>query len=254
MRPRESIIITQPIILFDFDGTVTVGDGPVLAYARQAAAALENNPTNPRGRSAFLETVTNGLTHLALIDPPVLDGYDLVRGIALRHGLDDALLSRAYLASREALGTPQAPVSAPAGLAETLAELRMLGVHLVLGTNAPDIRVTETLTELGLAGLFDQIVTSVGKPAGMAALLDSLGVSPHGDAPVLSVGDVWANDLEPVQSRGHSTALVGSLGVASPSTAKPTYQADTLTQLLPHLTTWARQQRASDNSHHEGIS
>jgi len=31
--------VPRPVLIFDFDGTVALGDGPVLAYAASVAAA-----------------------------------------------------------------------------------------------------------------------------------------------------------------------------------------------------------------------
>ena len=44
------------VIIFDFDGTITVGDGPVLAYAEQVAARVA-----PVLVESFRATVAAGL-------------------------------------------------------------------------------------------------------------------------------------------------------------------------------------------------
>lgn len=209
----------RTILLFDFDGTIALGDGPVLAYAQQVAAALGN----PAG---FVDGIR---TALAAGDPDALDGYDSVRRAAEAAGADAAQLSRAYLASRAQLGTPEAPITAPAGLAAFLAGAN--AAERILVTNAPDIRIAEALDELGLGGLFDRIVTSARKPAGLEAVLEEFAP----DARVLSIGDIWHNDLAPAQRRGHATALVGEFD--NPD-ATPTFRAATLTALLPQLQEW----------------
>jgi FMN phosphatase YigB (HAD superfamily) len=140
------------------------------------------------------------------------------------------VLSAAYLASRAQLGTADAPVSVPDGLA---AFLRAAAPHAerILVTNAPSVRIAEALDGLGLSGLFDRIVTDARKPAGLDAVLDGLPA----DARVLSVGDMWRNDLAPAHARGHATALIG--GFTDPS-ATPTYRAADFATLAPRLDAW----------------
>jgi FMN phosphatase YigB (HAD superfamily) len=230
---------TATVLLLDFDGTVAVGHGPVHAYARAAAASLA--PTAAArfrdeaeaaieawGTGAGDATTTDGLLPL--------DGYDLVRVLAERHGVGPHALSAAYLASRHALGTADAPVTAPDGLLDLLTAVRAHAT-IVLATNAPRIRLVETLTDLGVAPLLDRILTEVGKPAGMPRLLDAVGATPQGPARVLSVGDVWVNDLAPVAARGHATALVSRI---PPPQARPTFLGPDLPSLYPDLHDWVR--------------
>jgi len=227
---------SDTLLLLDFDGTVAVGHGPVHAYARAAASSLA-----PEAAAAFraeataaIESVSGAGSSDGLLP---LDGYDLVRVLAERHGVGPLALSAAYLASRHALGTDDAPVAAPPGLAAVLAELRTEAT-VVLATNAPGIRLAPTLAALGLAGLLDAVLTEVGKPAGMAAVLDRFGVEgPDGPVRVLSVGDVWANDLAPVAARGHATALISR---RPPPEARPTWTVPELPELYPALRDWVR--------------
>ncbi len=208
----------RPVLIFDFDGTVAVGDGPLLAYARAVAV-------HTASADDFVAAV---VAHLAAPADDVIDGYDAVRRLALDAGVDDDALASAYTASRTRLAGPDAPVSTPTGLAAFLAEV---DAERLLVTNAPATRLDEALTAMGLAGLFDRVVTDAAKPAGLEALLDRI----EPGAAVLTVGDVWRNDLAPAHSRGFDTALVG--GYADPAAA-PTFRADTLDELLPALAAW----------------
>lgn len=224
----------ERVLVFDFDGTVSLGHGPIRSYARCIAASL---PTTEA--ASFLSRFDD-----ALSAPPAplngawpIDGYDLVRLIAEQYDVTGAARSSAYLASRQELATTAAPITSPAGLADFLAEARSSS-YLVLATNAPEIRLAEALDSLGLAGAFDVVHTSVGKPAGFGPLLDSLlATLPVGatSAGLTSVGDVWENDLEPAHRRGASTALVGT---RLPPTATPTYRAEHLHELYPALRAW----------------
>jgi FMN phosphatase YigB (HAD superfamily) len=240
---------SDTLLLLDFDGTVAVGHGPVHAYARAAAASLA-----PAAADAFRVEAAAAIEAAGEWgDGPAasgarapLDGYDLVRVLAEKHGVGPLALSAAYLASRHALGTDQAPVRAPAGLAAVLAELRTEAT-VVLATNAPDIRLTPTLAALGLSGLLDVVLTEVGKPAGMTDALDRLGVAgPDGPVRVLSVGDVWANDLAPVAARGHATALISR---RPPPEARPTWTVPELPELYPALRNWVRGGGRTDPLH-----
>lgn len=212
-----------PLIIFDFDGTVALGDGPVRAYAREAARAASDP-------EAFLAQVESGLRPAASTAEQPLDAYDVIRIVADEAGLSADALSRAYLDSRALLGTEAAPVAAPIGLAELAVRLP---AECILVTNAPAVRIAETLATLGLDDAFSRIVTDARKPDGLARLLDEPAVSGRR---VLAVGDIWRNDLAPAHARGLDTALVGEF--VDPA-ATPTFRAPTLAELLPRLETWA---------------
>jgi FMN phosphatase YigB (HAD superfamily) len=234
-REQVSVIGHERVVVFDFDGTVSLGHGPVRSYARIIAGSLRADQCSEflAGFEAELASPRLGVDSTAPID-----GYDLVRLLAEGYDVPADVRSRAYLASRLELATAAAPVIAPTGLARFLADARSQA-HLVLATNAPSIRIEEALIALGLTGAFDAVHTSVGKPAGFAPLLDDLIASlPAGTAAaagLLSIGDVWANDLEPAHARGATTALVGG---PSPAGATPTFRATHLSELYPALQGW----------------
>jgi FMN phosphatase YigB (HAD superfamily) len=228
-------IVHERVVVFDFDGTISLGHGPVRSYARMVAGSL---PTEQcvefLGR--FETEVASPRSSAGAATP--IDGYDLVRLLAEGYDVPSSVQSRAYLSSRFELATAAAPVIAPTGLGRFLAEARPKA-HLVLATNAPGIRIEEALAALGLAGAFDTVHTSVGKPAGFGPLLDELlALLPTGTdaaAGLLSIGDVWANDLAPAHDRGATTALVGGAG---PADATPTFRAHHLYELYPALQAW----------------
>jgi len=211
-------------LLFDFDGTVALGDGPLRAYAREVAA---------RADASVAEDLLAAI-ELAWDAPQaeLLDGYDLVRSLALARGVPAESLSAGYLASRRALGTPLAPIVAPEGLSDFLDGIAGRA-RRVLATNAPATRIPEALDALGLAGRFDLVRTSVGKPEGLAPLIAEL----LADGPVLSIGDVWHNDLEPAARLGAATALVAPAGYV-PADAAPDYRAERLPDLYDPFHAW----------------
>jgi len=212
-------------IVFDFDGTIALGDGPVRAYAREAARLADAEIA-----TAFLDALD---AEWAAPRAEALDHYDLVRLLADERGIAPELLSHGYLASRHRLATLDAPVTAPEGLPELLDEARRRGARVVLATNAPGTRIPEALGALGLEGGFDEIRTGVGKPRGLDPLLDEW--LPRG--PVLSIGDVWSNDLAPVAARGGGTILVAHDG-AQPAEARPDLLVPRLEDAYPRILGW----------------
>jgi FMN phosphatase YigB (HAD superfamily) len=242
------------VIIFDFDGTITVGDGPVLAYAEQVATRLA-----PGLADGFRAAVTAGLHGrtgtVTTLTTDAIDDYDLVRQVAVTHGADASVLSASYLASRELLATEHAVIWAPPltppsgtrtpGRDDLASWLRRLSTraYLVLATNAPATGLDRALAVLGVTDAFDEVRTSVGKPAGMHALADEMLAR----GPVLSVGDVWHNDLEPVWARGGATALLTRGRVGD---ARATYRADTLDGLVPGITAWADATAEPHQLHH----
>lgn len=211
IQPRTAVIL-------DFDGTVALGDGPLRAYAR----AVER-----LGGVDGIEAVLDALPAEAL------DAYDAVRIAAEETGVGADVLSQAYLASRVVLATDEAPIHAPVGLADFLAEAGRDGALRLLVTNAPDIRIAEAVEALGIAGELDRIVTDARKPGGLDGVLDELAAA--GIERVLSVGDIWHNDLAPAHRRGLATALVGDHADVQ---AVPDFRGATFGDLIPALREW----------------
>jgi phosphoglycolate phosphatase-like HAD superfamily hydrolase len=220
-RPQGDRV--TPSIILDFDGTIAVGPGPVLAYARLLA---------PDARPGFLDRVTAALAAHEAGSPEHRDGYDVVGSLARADHVPADALADAYLASRALLGTPQAPVSTLPDLPAFLADLRR-HARVVLATNAPQVGIDRVLAQWGATTSFDAQHFTVGKPAGLVPVLrDALA-----DGPVLAVGDVLALDLAPALDLGADTALVGP--TAATTTATVTMRAATLADLRTDLQTWA---------------
>lgn len=199
----------------------------MLAYAQRVAAA----PHGPGSR--FLQAVTAELReaeNAGQFPDDILDGYDLVRRRAEQAGVDDRHVADAYVASRAVLGSDDAAIEAPEGLGAVLDELSA-HARIVLVTNAPDTSLDAALDALGLRGRFDETHPSAGKPDGLFDLAEQWLAAGR----LLSVGDIWVNDLEPVHRLGGDTALVGT----RPGDAHPTFHANTLPGLYPDLRRWA---------------
>lgn len=214
----------HPTVVLDFDGTIALGHGPVLAYARHVARSASD--------PGLLQEVERALQRLDAGSDRYRDAYDAVRQVATSRGVPDELHAGAYLASREELGTAAAPVHAPVGLSRFLAQLASRA-GLVLATNAPETGIGRVLTQLGAADHLAERHFSIGKPDGLVAI-----VTRHLDnGPVLAVGDIWAYDLAPAAQVGADTALVGPTA-HSPALA-PTMRGTTLADLYGAITSWA---------------
>jgi FMN phosphatase YigB (HAD superfamily) len=215
-------------VVWDFDGTVCLGDGPVRAYASAAGSRLA------AAAAADLQSRLAAWLAGGSADDAI-DGYALVASVATAHGLDGAGLSAAYRESRAALHDGRIDVHAPEGLAALLAS-RPADVRCALVTNAPVQGIEPVLDRIGLAGAFDVLLGDAGKPAGMPAVLERLlhrfDVLP--DA-LLSVGDIWVNDLEPAARIGGTTALIDRFGRGGGS---PDLRAASLPGLYPDLEAW----------------
>lgn len=217
------------VLLLDLDGTVCVGDGPALRYADEVAARLDGP-----GRAALREAVAAFLRGAG--DSAAQDVYQVVQEVATARGLAPQEQGRAYLASRAALLAEGLGVTAPAGLADLLGEL---DVHVVVLTNAPADGLDVLLDRLGLTGVVDEAIGDARKPDGMGPVVDRL-LAEHGiaDQPrrLLSVGDLWANDLRAPRERGCATAYIDRFDLRQgPADAR----AATFEELYGAVRAWA---------------
>ena len=230
--------MTSGVLVLDFDGTVCLGDAPVYEYA---AAVVRRLPERDRAAGderlrAALADFFAGARQPDLATAP--DGYAAVAALASELAVSDADRNAAYLESRTAVHAGEVPIFAPPGLRALLTEARE-HARVVLVTNAPEHGVASLLDILGLQGLFDGVHGDAGKPAGMTSIVDALladaGLSSTPER-LLSVGDIWANDLAPAAARGCVTALVDRHGTGD---GTPTHRAATLVELYPAITAWA---------------
>lgn len=214
----------RPTIVFDFDGTIALGNGPITAFAHEIGRA-SGDPTFAARAERELELFEAGTSDYR-------DGYDAVTSTAVADGLTAEVTEAAYAASRARLAAGEIAITPPQGLADFLATLHTRA-DLVLATNAPGEGVLTTLAEWSLADAFDATHFTVGKPAGLERVLrDALT-----RGPVLSIGDIHEFDLAPAAALGADTALVGA--TAARSTAEVTLRAATLADLYDAILAWA---------------
>ena len=212
-----------PSIVFDFDGTLAIGHGPVRAYALKVAESAG---------SEYLDTVDEALASYDAGKSSYRDGYDIVGSLAANYGINETTLQQAYADSREILGTELAPVATMTGLAEFLATLRG-SAQLVLATNAPEAGIRRVLESWGATDSFDQLHFTAAKPAGLHGIVEPLLQT----GPVLSIGDIVEFDLAPAAALGADTALVGATAASSNFSA--TMRGESLAALAAEITAWA---------------
>ena len=226
-----------PLLILDFDGTVCLGNGPVLSYADAVTDFLPGE-----ARPAFRDGVDAFLAHDPA-SPAYKDGYAAVASLA-EGRVDARQLNQAYAQSRHRLATGQVEISTPPGLADFLAGLSGRAHRMVL-TNAPLEGVGESLAALGLAGAIDAVVPDAGKPAGFTPLLPQL-LAGRPPRELMSVGDVWVNDIEPPALHGCATAFIDHF---NHRTGEANLRAPRFELLYPGINEWAADPAAFTTIH-----
>ncbi|HSI91965.1 MAG TPA: hypothetical protein VK925_00615 [Jiangellaceae bacterium] len=223
------------IMLLDLDGTACRGDEPVLEYARLVGAAL---PDRTAARlTAMLHGFLNGTDRDGVL-ADAQDGYQAVAALAAHLGSPPEMTEAAFHGSRGRLAAGELRVEAPAGLVDLLAELRPT-VRVLLVTNAPATGLEAILNRLDLIGVLDEVIANAGKPAGLPPVLERVLAdvgAEHDPWRLLSVGDIWANDLRVPRERGSATAYVDRFDRRQgPADAR----APLVEDLYDHIRRWA---------------
>ena len=233
--PENGQEFPYKLVVLDFDGTLCLGDDPVMIYAEAVDESLTENGIDSfsvreavqRGLAAGNLNVPEivlddggfpkdivGRTEMVLW--PLQDGYQLVQLLGLQAGLHVEKINTAFRVSRGKLlerGLASSDVHAPEGVASAIAELRDKA-FVVLITNSPAHDFDVWLKQLGLEESFDLVINSAKKPLGMAAAVDrALGTFETSESriplnSVVSIGDIWGNDLEYIHETGGTTILI----------------------------------------------
>lgn len=220
----------KPTIVFDFDGTLALGDGPIVAYARAIGARIGDDSFPSRADAVLAAHATGEASYR--------DGYDAVATLAAADRVPAAVVSAAYVDSRALLGTDSAVVSAPSDLPAFLHGIKNRAL-LVLATNAPGDGVSALLESWGIDDVFDEMHFRVGKPSGLVPILTEALMR----GPVLSVGDIPEFDLAPAARLGADTALVGP--AAARHDAPATMRGRTIADLYEQIAEWVTTAAAS---------
>lgn len=137
------------------------------------------------------------------------DGYAAVAALA-GAWLTAEQLSAAYRESRQQLAAGTVAIAAAPGLHGLLDSLNGR-VHRILVTNSPSTGIHESLTALGLDDTIDTVITEAQKPAGFDDLL-AMWTAHRAPNTILSVGDVWENDIRQPLDAGCATAYIDRFG------------------------------------------
>ncbi|MFD7076361.1 HAD family hydrolase [Nocardioides sp. NPDC059952] len=195
------------MLVLDLDGTVCLGDTPVLLYAERVAAFTAAPEALLEATEAFLgqrlpETAPQTLTGAQ-------DGYEAVKIMGLTAGASEEQLSAAYVSSRAAISEHPGDIRTPEGLVDLLGGI---DAHRVVLTNSPGGSGLDAILEhLGVRDVVDEVLADALKPTRMIQHLDALlGAAGAAAAPerLMSVGDIWRNDLAPAVERGCVAAYV----------------------------------------------
>lgn len=230
-------------LLFDFDGTLYVGDLPILAYARHCSEVL-----SVAGATALIDNIRFFLEGKLFGDQLVdltaaQDGYEAVEILAAAAGLTTAQVSAAYRAARMDLAASAFALDAPDGLVGLLQDLP--GVHVMVVTNADPTGVGEVLDSIEVSDFIHQVITDAGKPASMPGLIaESLQQIGAAGEPgrMMVVGDRWSTDLVDAHRLGAATALIDRF---SRGDGAPTLRAADLAGLVPGIRDWVARCRVA---------
>ena len=238
----DAMSVRELALILDFDGTLYVGDLPILAYARHVSAFLDEDGQTAfiDGLRGFLEGKRTGRSTVNLENAE--DGFHAVELLAAAAGLTPHQVHLGYEASRADVARSAFALDVPDGLVDVLTELHEVAL-IRLVTNASPTGIAEVLDVLGLAAFIDDVVTEAGKPAGMPDIVcDTLRRvgSENACDRLLAVGDRWTTDLAEVHRIGGATAYIDRYGRAD---GQPTWRATSLAELLPNISGWARRAR-----------
>jgi FMN phosphatase YigB (HAD superfamily) len=222
-----------PTLVLDFDGTLCLGDDPILLFADELSTLVEQDAAE-QVRRDLVEFLAGRLQVEGSED-----GYHALYHLGRPHGLPQEQVAAAYYASRRRMAAGEGEVHPPDGILDLLDDVRAAGVRVVLITTAPVTGATDWLDAVGIGERLDAVVADAGKPHRMGEhLRELLAQAGASDRPelLLSVGDVWANDVEPAMALGARGLHIDRFGVArTPSTAA----APTFGELYPLVRAWA---------------
>ena len=223
----------RPTLVLDFDGTLCLGDDPIHLFADELASLVDDD--GAASVRTELAAFLSGERHIEGAE----DGYHALYYLGRPFALDDDAVAAAYYRSRERMAAGEGSIHAPEGIVELLDEVRAVGVRVVLVTNAPVTGATSWLESVGVAQRLDAVVADAGKPGRMADHLRTLlAESGTTESPqqLLSVGDVWVNDIEPAMAIGARGFYIDRY---SSGRGPSSESAPTIGELYPAIRAWA---------------
>lgn len=224
-----------PTLVLDFDGTLCLGDDPIYLFADELSALVEDAEVSAQIRRR-LEAFLAGEERVEDAE----DGYHALFYLGAPLALPREQVKAAYQRSRQRMEAGEGSVYAPEGIVGLLDDVRAAGARVVLVTNAPAVGAVSWLETVGVAQRLDAVIPDAGKPERMGEHLSGLlaEAGAH-EAPqyLASVGDVWANDVEPAIRLGAQGFHIDRYGSGrTPTTAS----APTIEALYPLIRAWAQ--------------
>lgn len=123
------------------------------------------------------------------------DFWMLPDALAAHYGLPREQRTAAFQATREYMARADVHLQLEPGQRAMLEALEAAGMRLIAMSNAPAWTVHDVVDKLGIRRYLSLVVAEAGKPLGLTRLLEESGR-------VLSVGDNYVNDIEPVVHGG----------------------------------------------------
>lgn len=176
--------------LFRYDrGRITA----YLDWAGHEDALPVEGATAPDDRALF------GTSHLNLGD-----WWGIPQALAGHYGVGREQRDTAFHATRDFMATDAWAIHPEPGLPAVLDHLRSAGIRLIAMTNSPRPTSLDVLRQLGPLDRFDEVVASAEKPYGLARFLETVA----DPTDVLSIGDNYVNDIEPVLEVGGAALYI----------------------------------------------
>lgn len=141
------------------------------------------------------------------------DPWWIPSSIAGHYGLPPEKSYEAFLETRNYMMDPKFKMNRIPGLKEAMGAAREKA-HLVLLTNSPKPDSEAILKKLGLSSLFSMKIFNGKKPTETVKWFQHIGK--HFDVSlkeVMSVGDNWVNEIQPVKDLGCTTAYIDAYGL-----------------------------------------
>ncbi len=220
----------RKVVVFDFDGTVILGDQP---YYRCAEIISKQLPASDA--DAFISKVKAALTRS--IPFPGEDGWNMLSNLSREFSSKDTFTAAFHETRKEMLEYGNMTY-VPESVKVLLRRIKQYAV-LALASNSPPSYVEPVLRKYSLDSYFSYVRPGAGKPAGFEYIVRQ--IIDHEKLPVdfmlLSVGDHYINDILPAVESGWDGAFVNPYGV---DPRKSTVSAGDIDALSEWITDWVQ--------------
>ncbi|MGC8515388.1 MAG: HAD family hydrolase [Thermoplasmata archaeon] len=218
----------RKIVVFDFDGTVILGDQPYYRCAEIISKQIHSSDAE-----AFLSRVNAALTHT--IPFPGEDGWNLLSNLSREYISSDAFTS-AFHETRKEMLENDGMTYMPDSVKLLLRRIKPYAV-LALASNSPPPYVEPVVRKYSLDSYFSYVRPSAQKPAGFQHMVMQIidHEKLHEDCRVLSVGDHYINDILPAVESGWDGAFVNPFRL---DPRKSTVSAENIGALSDWIIDW----------------